>query len=935
MCTNRSIFLERSDPFLSKTCLCPFLSKTCYHTRSSIRSTSTDTNIVNMTRFRNLHSKALLSDEWFTALVASMKNASNKTRKPQPTTLTRDVQNQKGTPLGKLVLAAAGPLRADRPGNGGMRLWQYSSLETADAEALNLAVGMEVKHTTFNTGFTGAKLVCAAASPVSEWSSGDKQQLLDTAASMLTDLDGAMYTGCDMNTTTQDMDYLSERCPYVLAAVGNPECCPNTATAYGVVGSVEAVLDGSVAGKTLLVHGCGNVGATVAEKLLSLGAKRVYTVDAVAERAEQPGCTALGADAAWWTMEVDALVPCSASGLLTESRAAEIRAGAIVGATNLPFASDEARRIAEQERGVVFVPEGVSSAGAVVVDSIEFFSNNTFSKSQPKLLYEFTREVVGEKVKDLLEQAQRLRVAPSLVVPLIAEHDETPVGAHFTEWCKTATIAGAQGPQAASVSADQPLAAPAARDGDTSILPRHRFLPEMRVDMARRFMAVQASRVVQQPAASFSAKSAARTFSASSSAGGSKSDVIIVGGGIMGLNIAYQLRRRAPDVSVTLLEQAPSIGNGSSGYSTGFQRAFYSKDETMKFALEGMAAYREWNDYLGDGAANARFTETGALWMLGHTTDAAVAMTERLAKFGVSSEVLDEAGLARKFPLINTEPFPHFDENGDEVEQSLGALAAVYEHGCGHVDPTSTLEDLLRACRRDGVDIRFKQRVSRFVTSPTSGRVAGVEMADGSILEAGAVVNAAGPWFNKLNDTVNLKLSTEALPTRIQVGHKWIPDEFCSLPFVADGWGPSGIYFMPRAANNQLVFGSVAHRFESEIVDPDDYNTALDPDVKQDYLNCLHHRLPSLPTGGEIVGFSSMYTVNQDDVHPMIGETVPGLWACNGFSGHGFKLAPAVGSLVAQQITGLKTDRWETSIPQDFMGPYRQPLTMKAKTHFA
>ena len=43
----------------------------------------------------------------------------------------------------------------------------------------------------------------------------------------------------------------------------------------------------------------------------------------------------------------------------------------------------------------------------------------------------------------------------------------------------------------------------------------------------------------------------------------------------------------------------------------------------------------------------------------------------------------------------------------------------------------------------------------------------------------------------------------------------------------------TGIYFMPRAANNQLVFGSVAHRFESEVVDPDDYNTALDPNVKQ------------------------------------------------------------------------------------------------------
>ena len=76
-------------------------------------------------------------------------------------------------------------------------------------------------------------------------------------------------------------------------------------------------------------------------------------------------------------------------------------------------------------------------------------------------------------------------------------------------------------------------------------------------------------------------------------------------------------------------------------------------------------------------------------------------------------------------------------------------------------------------------------------------------MEDGSVVGAGSVVNSSGPWFNKLNATVGVKLSTEALPTRIQVGHKYIDDEFCNLPFVADGWGPSGIYFMPRAANNQ------------------------------------------------------------------------------------------------------------------------------------
>jgi glycine/D-amino acid oxidase-like deaminating enzyme len=357
----------------------------------------------------------------------------------------------------------------------------------------------------------------------------------------------------------------------------------------------------------------------------------------------------------------------------------------------------------------------------------------------------------------------------------------------------------------------------------------------------------------------------------------------------------------------------------------------------MRFALDGMAAYKNWKDYLRDPDAQATFTETGALWMLGYDQATNAGMVDRLARFGVESDVLDADGLRHKFGgLISSEPLPKYDEAGDEVQQNLGAFSAVYEHGCGHLDSSTCLTDLLRACLRDGIDVRFNQKVGGVELADCGERSTGVRMADGSVFSSSVVVNASGPWFNKLNATAGVELSTTALPTRIQVAHKWIPDEFCKLPFVADGWGPSGIYFMPRAANNQLVFGSVDHRFESEIVDRDNYYTSLDPDVKQDYLNCLFHRLPTLPRDGEIVGFSSMYTVNQDDVHPMIGQTkVGGLWACNGFSGHGFKLAPAVGSLVAQQITGVKTDTWETAMAHDFMGPYREPLTLKVKTHFA
>lgn len=149
---------------------------------------------------------------------------------------------------------------------------------------------------------------------------------------------------------------------------------------------------------------------------------------------------------------------------------------------------------------------------------------------------------------------------------------------------------------------------------------------------------------------------------------------------------------------------------------------------------------------LRDPEAAAYFTHTGALWMLGKGKAENEAMQARLAKFGVESDVVDAQAIKDRWPVMNTDPFPEYDENGNEVEHGLGELSAVYEHGCGHLDSSTCLEDLFRACVRDGVDIRFKQKVSSFLTSPDGSRCKGVTMSDGTVHEAGmAVVNGAGP----------------------------------------------------------------------------------------------------------------------------------------------------------------------------------------------
>ncbi|GMI30330.1 hypothetical protein TrRE_jg7436, partial [Triparma retinervis] len=281
----------------------------------------------------------------------------------------------------------------------------------------------------------------------------------------------------------------------------------------------------------------------------------------------------------------------------------------------------------------------------------------------------------------------------------------------------------------------------------------------------------------------------------------------------------------------------------------------------MELALDGIAAYKNWTEYTQLKDPQAEFTHTGALWMLGKTKEENVQMAERLEQFGVGSEVMDAAAVEQRWKVLKTDPMPTYDENtGEEIPFEGGEFSAVYEDGCGHMDSNACLNDMKTVLDNHSIPVHFNSKVSKFSKTSDGSKVTGVVLESGESISAGTVINCAGPWFEKLNAPANITCSTSMLPTRIQVGHKHVTGDFLDLPFVADSWGNSGVYFMPRAQNKQLVFGSIAHRFESEIVDPDDYNTSLDPGVKQDYLNCLFHRMPSLPRSGEIHGFSHMYT---------------------------------------------------------------------------
>jgi len=401
-------------------------------------------------------------------------------------------------------------------------------------------------------------------------------------------------------------------------------------------------------------------------------------------------------------------------------------------------------------------------------------------------------------------------------------------------------------------------------------------------------------------------------------------DVVVIGAGIIGLSIAWQIARRSA-FKVTVLEKGAGVGEGSTGASSAICRCRYSLNEMIHLARDGIAAYQRWSEFTGLEQPRARFHDDGVLWFTGEETSWAEREAPRLEAAGVRAEILDDQALAERFPLLDPCILAPDFETGEDHD-CRGGGRHLFETNGGYVDPVAAAQDLVDAARDAGVDVRFRAPVASISTR--SGRVTGVELACGTVVEAPIVINAAGPWCASLTATTGLNLPWNLVPTRIQVLHWDLPEgPVGDLPVTADL--ASGIYFRRQNNGHQLIVSSVLEQDEREAVaDPDRFERVHDDDFELIKMHALRHRLPGLPFRGRVNGYSGLYTVNRDDAHPILGETeLPGYWVANGFSGHGFKIAPAVGSLFAQAITGERAS-FDSDVPMAFFAPDREPIEL-------
>ncbi len=351
-------------------------------------------------------------------------------------------------------------------------------------------------------------------------------------------------------------------------------------------------------------------------------------------------------------------------------------------------------------------------------------------------------------------------------------------------------------------------------------------------------------------------------------------ETVVIGGGVMGLSIAFHLSRKGVR-DVVVLEKA-SVGAGESGKSTAVLRQHYSHGLTARMAKHGIGFFA--SDFRILTGSDPGFKRTGMLIVGGPRQAPALARNvERLVHEGIETKLLTAEELRRV----------SFDAAWPD-----GTVAA-YEPEAGYVNPWAVLKGLDAACRRSGVELRDEAATGIIVKG---GRVAGVRTR-GGMIPTRTVVLAAGPWSASLARTAKLVLPLEV--TRPQVGSYFFGDTRGRGLIFADL--ARNAYWLPNPGGLTLV-GSLDLKADRRAKDPDRAGEAIEPAMIAEYRRRVQGRVPSFSAAISRGGYSALYTLSPD-LLPLLGSSpIEGLVLAVGFSGHGFKLAPAVGLALSELI---------------------------------
>lgn len=360
-------------------------------------------------------------------------------------------------------------------------------------------------------------------------------------------------------------------------------------------------------------------------------------------------------------------------------------------------------------------------------------------------------------------------------------------------------------------------------------------------------------------------------------------EVVIVGGGLEGCATAWALTQRG--ITDVVIVERDTVGSGGTGKSSGVVRCHYGVSSLAAMATQALEVFENAAEILGEDVG---FHQTGYVVGVGpENVDALHASMADQRAVGVRTEDIDKAEVQKLWPVADLDPFAAF----------------AWEERGGYGDAYQTAQAFAAAARRAGVRLRQGTTVTEILASGDT--VSGVRLADGSTVEAGTVVLAAGPWSVPL-------LAAHGIDLPITVHREQIVlidpgQDLGRVPVFSD---LVSLQYVRPESGGEILFGN-SDLAELEPADPDDYSNQATEAFLDLTVDKVGTRFPGLDNASIASTYAGCYDVTPD-FNPAISETpVDGLIVAAGFSGHGFKISPSVGRLVADLVVDGKSSRRE------------------------
>ena len=346
---------------------------------------------------------------------------------------------------------------------------------------------------------------------------------------------------------------------------------------------------------------------------------------------------------------------------------------------------------------------------------------------------------------------------------------------------------------------------------------------------------------------------------------------VIIGGGVVGCSIAYQLAKRG--MRDVLVLERDAVGAGTTSKAAGGIRAQFPTETEIRFSLESLAVFHRFREEFG---VDIGYQQIGYLFLVTDEADLRGFET-RIAlqrSLGVDVRVISPADARELVPALAVDDL----------------VAAVWGPTDGLAGPAEVTQGYARRARDLGV--RIAEGVDVTAITRADGRVDGVRTSDGDV-SSPLVINAAGPAAARVARLAGLEIAV--LPRRRHIFFtEPFPEIKGPVPLTTDRG--SGFYFRKEMEQILLSPGDVEDSGE-------DLTVTMDWRKVEDAVEKAVRRVPVLEQARIAGGWAGLRPLTPDE-HAIIGPApgVDGFFLAVGFGGHGFQHSPATGRYVAEWL---------------------------------